>query len=137
MCLVGDHVVLGGHSAAHQFVRIGEGAMIAGVTGVGADVIPFGFAIGQRGELDGLNVVGMRRRGYSRADIHAAAAGLSRAVPGAAAISRSGSTRSSATSPTIRWWQDRRLHPRRRFAAADESVARPVRPEKASPAAAS
>jgi len=61
---------MGGHSAAHQFVRIGESAMIAGVTGLGADVIPFGFAIGQRGELDGLNVVGMRRRGYSRADIH-------------------------------------------------------------------
>ncbi len=68
--VVEDHVFMGGHSAAHQFVRIGECAMIAGVTGLGADVIPFGFAIGQRGELDGLNVVGMRRRGYSRADIH-------------------------------------------------------------------
>lgn len=67
---VEDYVFMGGHSAAHQFVRIGESAMIAGVTGLGADVIPFGFAIGQRGELDGLNVVGMRRRGYSRADIH-------------------------------------------------------------------
>ncbi len=68
--LVEDYVFMGGHSAAHQFVRIGESAMVAGVTGLGADVIPFGFAIGQRGELDGLNVVGMRRRGYSRADIH-------------------------------------------------------------------
>lgn len=68
--VIEDHVFMGGHSAAHQFVRIGESAMIAGVTGLGADVIPFGFAIGQRGELDGLNVVGMRRRGYSRADIH-------------------------------------------------------------------
>jgi UDP-N-acetylglucosamine acyltransferase len=68
--LIEDYVFMGGHSAAHQFVRIGESAMIAGVTGLGADVIPFGFAIGQRGELDGLNVVGMRRRGYSRADIH-------------------------------------------------------------------
>jgi UDP-N-acetylglucosamine acyltransferase len=68
--IVEDFVFMGGHSAAHQFVRIGESAMIAGVTGLGADVIPFGFAIGQRGELDGLNVVGMRRRGYSRADIH-------------------------------------------------------------------
>lgn len=68
--VVEDYVFMGGHSAAHQFVRIGESAMIAGVTGLGADVIPFGFAIGQRGELDGLNVIGMRRRGYSRADIH-------------------------------------------------------------------
>jgi UDP-N-acetylglucosamine acyltransferase len=68
-CQVEDHVIFGGHSAVHQFVRIGEGAMIAGMTGIGADVIPFGFAIGQRGVLDGLNVVGLRRRGYSRFDI--------------------------------------------------------------------
>jgi UDP-N-acetylglucosamine acyltransferase len=68
--IVEDYVFMGGQSAAHQFVRIGESAMIAGVTGLSADVIPFGFAIGQRGELDGLNVVGMRRRGFSRADIH-------------------------------------------------------------------
>ncbi len=67
---VEDHVIFGGHSAVHQFVRIGEGAMIAGVTGIGADIIPFGFAIGQRGCLDGLNVVGMQRRGFARADIH-------------------------------------------------------------------
>ena len=68
--VVEDYVFMGGQSAAHQFVRIGESAMIAGVTGLSADVIPFGFAIGQRGELDGLNVVGMRRRGFSRADNH-------------------------------------------------------------------
>lgn len=68
-CLVENFVVFGGHSAVHQFVRIGEGAMIAGMTGIGADIIPFGFAIGQRGMLDGLNVVGLRRRGYSRFDI--------------------------------------------------------------------
>ena len=67
---VGDHVMFGGQSAVHQFVRIGESAMIAGVTGIASDVIPFGFAIGQRGCLDGLNVVGMRRRGYGRAEVH-------------------------------------------------------------------
>jgi UDP-N-acetylglucosamine acyltransferase len=68
-CMVENYVVFGGHSGVHQFVRIGEGAMIAGMTGIGADIIPFGFAIGQRGMLDGLNVVGLRRRGYSRFDI--------------------------------------------------------------------
>jgi UDP-N-acetylglucosamine acyltransferase len=67
---VGDDVVLGGQAAVHQFVRIGEGAMIAGVTGIGADVIPFGFAIGQRGTLEGLNMIGLRRRGLARADLH-------------------------------------------------------------------
>jgi UDP-N-acetylglucosamine acyltransferase len=67
---LGNKVVLGGAAAIHQFVRIGESAMVSGVSGVGADIIPFGFAIGQRAVLDGLNVVGMRRRGFSRADIH-------------------------------------------------------------------
>ena len=66
---VEDHVVFGGHAAIHQFVRIGEGAMIAGISGIAADVIPFGFAIGQRAMLNGLNVIGLRRRGYSRFDI--------------------------------------------------------------------
>ena len=43
--------------------------MVSGVSGVGADIIPFGFAIGQRAVLDGLNVVGLRRRGLTRDDI--------------------------------------------------------------------
>lgn len=66
---LGNRVILGGGAAIHQFVRIGEGAMVSGVSGVGADVIPFGFAIGQRAVLDGLNVVGLRRRGFSRDEI--------------------------------------------------------------------
>jgi UDP-N-acetylglucosamine acyltransferase len=68
--MIGENVVLGGQTAIHQFVRIGEGAMISGVSGVAGDVIPFGFAIGQRAVLDGLNVVGMRRRGFKRDQIH-------------------------------------------------------------------
>jgi UDP-N-acetylglucosamine acyltransferase len=67
---VGDNVVFGGLSAVLQFVRIGEGAMIAGLSGVRADVIPWALATGQHAYLAGLNVVGMRRRGWSRADIH-------------------------------------------------------------------
>src|SRR5215216_2780170 len=68
--MVGDYAALGGHAAVHQFVRIGESAMISGVSGVAGDVIPFAFAIGQRAVLDGLNVIGLRRRGFARADIH-------------------------------------------------------------------
>jgi UDP-N-acetylglucosamine acyltransferase len=67
---VGDHAFLGGQAAVHQFVRIGEGAMIGGVTGVRRDVIPFGFASGQEAELVGLNVVGLKRRGCSRDGLH-------------------------------------------------------------------
>src|SRR3954451_13965725 len=67
---VGDFAVLGGQAAVRQFVRIGEGAMIVGLSGVRADVIPFGLVQGPLANLMGLNVVGMRRRGFSRTDIH-------------------------------------------------------------------
>ena len=67
---VGNNVFLGGQSAIHQFIRIGEGAMIGGVSGVREDVIPFGFALGQSAVLVGLNIVGLRRRGASRAEMH-------------------------------------------------------------------
>ena len=67
---VGDNVVFGGGVAVRQFVRIGEGAMIVGLSGIRADVIPFGMAQGPLAYLVGLNVVGMRRRGLGKADIH-------------------------------------------------------------------
>jgi len=67
---VGDRAFLGGQAAVHQFVRVGEGAMIGGLSGITRDVIPFGFAFGPRAELVGLNVVGLKRRGHGRADLH-------------------------------------------------------------------
>lgn len=63
---IGDGAVVGGAAAIHQFVRIGRGAMIGGVSGVEADVIPFGSVIGNRARLAGLNVIGLRRRGVDR-----------------------------------------------------------------------
>lgn len=88
-CLIGDHVILvnnatlGGHviiedwaiigglSAAHQFTRIGRHAMVGGMSGVEADVIPFGSVAGNRAKLQGLNIVGLKRRNFSRETIHA------------------------------------------------------------------
>jgi UDP-N-acetylglucosamine acyltransferase len=67
---VGDNVVFGGGVAVRQFVRIGEGAMIVGLSGIRADVIPWGMAQGPLAHLVGLNVVGMRRRGLAKADLH-------------------------------------------------------------------
>jgi UDP-N-acetylglucosamine acyltransferase len=67
---LGDYVVLGGQAAVHQFARVGESAMVTGISGVAADVIPFAVAHGQRAALSGLNVVGLRRRGLGRADLH-------------------------------------------------------------------
>ena len=66
---IDDGAILGGGAAIHQFVRIGRGAMIGGVSGVEADVIPFGTVLGNRARLGGLNVIGLRRRGYDRAAI--------------------------------------------------------------------
>jgi UDP-N-acetylglucosamine acyltransferase len=66
---VADHVVFGGAVAVRQFVRIGEGAMIVGLSGARADVIPYAMAHGTLANLIGLNVIGMRRRGASRADV--------------------------------------------------------------------
>jgi len=67
---VGDYVVFGGGEAVRQFVRIGDGVMVVGLSGVRADVIPWGTVQGPLANLVGLNVVGMRRRGFSKADIH-------------------------------------------------------------------
>jgi UDP-N-acetylglucosamine acyltransferase len=67
---VGDHTFLGGHVAIHQYVRIGEGVMMAGMSAARDDIIPFGFALGQTGALVGLNMVGLRRRGATRAEMH-------------------------------------------------------------------
>jgi UDP-N-acetylglucosamine acyltransferase len=67
---VADHVFIGGNCAVHQFVRIGESVMLGGMSGVAADIIPFGFAWGPRATLVGLNVVGLKRRKFARADLH-------------------------------------------------------------------
>jgi UDP-N-acetylglucosamine acyltransferase len=69
--VVGDYAVFGGLSAVHQFVRIGQHAMVGGVTGVERDVIPYGSVLGDRARLSGLNIVGLQRRGFSRDEIQA------------------------------------------------------------------
>jgi len=66
---IGDHVILGGLSAVHQFVRIGRHAMVGGMSGVEHDVVPFGLVLGERAHLAGLNLVGLRRHGFSRDDV--------------------------------------------------------------------
>ncbi len=94
---VGDFVILGGLSAVHQHVRIGPHAMVGGMTGVEKDVIPFGSVIGNRAELGGLNIVGLRRRGVDRAAIHALREAY-RAI-----FSGEGSLAERAASAAARW----------------------------------
>ncbi len=67
---IGDYAIMGGGSAVHQFVRIGAHAMIGGMSGVENDVIPYGSVIGNRAHLAGLNIVGLKRRGFQRQQIH-------------------------------------------------------------------
>ena len=72
---VGGHVtiennaIVGGSCAIHQFSRIGEAAMIGGMTGVLSDVIPFGLSLGNRNSLMGLNLIGLRRSKISNENI--------------------------------------------------------------------
>jgi UDP-N-acetylglucosamine acyltransferase len=68
---VGDFAFLGGLSAVHQFCRIGQNAMIGGLTGVEHDVIPYGTVMGDRARLNGLNLRGMQRRGFNSGDLQA------------------------------------------------------------------
>jgi UDP-N-acetylglucosamine acyltransferase len=67
---VGDHAILGGLCAVHQFVRIGAYGFVGGMSGVEKDVIPFGMVLGNRAHLSGLNIVGLKRHGFSRDNIH-------------------------------------------------------------------
>ncbi len=68
---VEEHAILGGLSAVHQWVRIGAHAFVGGMTGVENDVIPFGMVLGNRASLAGLNIVGLKRHGFEREQIHA------------------------------------------------------------------
>lgn len=68
---LGEFAIVGGLSAVHQFVRIGKHAMIGGMSGVENDVIPYGTVTGNRAHLSGLNLVGLKRRGFDRETIHA------------------------------------------------------------------
>ncbi|WP_371346388.1 acyl-ACP--UDP-N-acetylglucosamine O-acyltransferase [Ancylobacter sp. IITR112] len=68
---VGNNVFLGGQAAVHQFVRIGDNAIVGGLCGLQHDLIPFGALIYGRSGLGGLNIIGMKRRGFSRPQIHA------------------------------------------------------------------
>ena len=70
-CIIEDDVIIGGLSGVHQFVRIGRGAIIGAVTMVTNDVIPYGLVQAPRGKLDGLNLVGLKRKGVDRSDITA------------------------------------------------------------------
>ena len=67
---VGDYVIFGGGAAVIQFARVGSHAFVGGMSGLENDLIPYGMAIGNRAHLAGLNIIGLRRRGFTREQIH-------------------------------------------------------------------
>ena len=67
---IDEFAIIGGLSAVHQYVRIGKHAMIGGMSGVENDVIPYGSVMGNRAHLSGLNIIGLKRRGFNRKQIH-------------------------------------------------------------------
>ncbi len=68
-CIISDNVIIGALAGVHQFCRIGRGAMIGGLAAVVSDVIPFGTVVGKRATLEGLNLVGLKRRNAAKEDI--------------------------------------------------------------------
>ena len=69
-CHVGDYAIIGGGAAVIQFARVGAHSFLGGMSGLENDLIPYGMAIGNRAYLSGLNIIGLQRRGFSRADVH-------------------------------------------------------------------
>jgi UDP-N-acetylglucosamine acyltransferase len=64
-----DNVIIGGNSAVQQFTRVGRSAMIGGMCGVVRDIIPYAMVHGNRSKLQGLNLIGLRRKNIPNIDI--------------------------------------------------------------------
>ncbi len=69
-CVVGDYAIIGGGAAVIQFARVGAHSFLGGMSALENDLIPYGMALGNRAYLSGLNIIGLQRRGFARADIH-------------------------------------------------------------------
>ena len=67
--IVEEYAIIGGLAGIHQYVRIGKHSMVGGCSAVENDVIPYGSVKGNRAKLAGLNLIGLRRRGFSRDEI--------------------------------------------------------------------
>ena len=121
---VADNVFIGGNTAVHQFCRVGEGAMLGGVSGITRDIIPFGFAFGPKAELVGLNVVGLKRRKFTRGDIHRIRSAYQALFFGDGTFARALRARERGTCQRPGDRQDRLVHSRRRQAPADDARGR-------------
>ena len=101
-CVIGDGVIIGGLSGVHQYVRIGAGAIIGAVTMVTHDVMPYGLVQGPRGMLEGLNLVGLKRRGLDRAAIGAMRAAYDALAHGDGPLAERARRLSDSPDPHVR-----------------------------------
>jgi len=101
-CVIGDDAIIGGLAGIHQFVRIGRGAIIGALAMVAHDVIPYGLVQGPRGALEGLNLVGLKRRGAARADITALNAAFESLRAGEGPFRQRAEALSASASPLVR-----------------------------------
>ncbi|MFD1914448.1 acyl-ACP--UDP-N-acetylglucosamine O-acyltransferase [Halodurantibacterium flavum] len=101
-CVIEDDVIIGGLSGIHQWVRVGRGAIIGAVTMVTNDVIPHGLVQGPRGTLDGLNLVGLKRRGIAREEIAALRAAYGKLSSGEGAFQERAKALQSSESALVR-----------------------------------
>ena len=69
--MIEDRANIGAYSGVHQFCRVGKEAYVGGYSVVVKDALPFALTVGNHAKCYGLNITGMKRRGYSRAAIDA------------------------------------------------------------------
>jgi UDP-N-acetylglucosamine acyltransferase len=100
---LGEYAILGGLSAVQQRCRVGRYAFIGGLAAVVNDLIPYGMAWGNHAELEGLNLVGLKRRGFSREEINSLRAGFRAIFSGAATFAErlAGAAETYAGSPQV------------------------------------
>ena len=118
-----DHVIMGGLSAAHQNIRIGRHAFVGGMAGVNHDVIPFGNVWGNHAHLEGLNLVGLKRRGFLAPGDQHPARGLPHVVRRGGHLPGASGRHRRSLLHLAGGHGDHRLHPRRLQPPADDAGA--------------
>jgi UDP-N-acetylglucosamine acyltransferase len=69
-CVISDYAIISGGAAVIQYARIGQHAFVGAMSGLENDLIPYGMAVGNRAHLQGLNIIGLKRRGFAQSEIH-------------------------------------------------------------------
>jgi UDP-N-acetylglucosamine acyltransferase len=69
-CVIADYAIISGGAAVIQYARIGQHSFVGAMSALEDDLIPYGMAVGNRAHLQGLNIIGLKRRGFPQSEIH-------------------------------------------------------------------